>query len=1014
MSPVEAPSRRRRLFLLVSIVVLAGAAVVFAASGLHRIGSDEIGASAAGWMAPGRHWTWPWAPPLTIARAGRLDLGSIAAPTPAGATRTVRVRAEYVLQPDGASRELAAAASREKDLAAALRPYLAAALREALHGTGAAAAAPGANADAPAGPGGSLEPASARSSGAALPRTGTRSDRVGAALAGAMERLGVTVSALDWQRQTEAPGPAVVPLAPPARKRILLVGLDGADWDLIDPLMREGKLPNLARLVRSGARAPLRSYDPMISPLIWTTIATGVGPDVHGVADFLVSDAASGMQIPITSRFRRVKALWNIFSDSGLRSGFVGWWATYPAESINGVLVTDLMGFSLLRPAAEAGGATKGITSPDSYYAAVRPRMLLPDKVPYEEVTRFIHASRAEYDASMSFRPGEPAPRAPTAPSRAGATSEEASVEAPRIQDPVWLVRRAVAMTRNYGTIAADLLSQNLDVVGVYFEGIDLMGHRFQHCLPPRIRLCTPDDFEKYQSAVTSFYAFQDEILGELLSRAGDRTVVVVSDHGFRSGADRPADYLPYTTGQPVEWHREYGILLMSGPGVRPGASIQAPTVYDVAPTILYLSGLPASEEMPGRVLREALEPADLAKHPPARIASFEDVGSARSSSSEAASLSSPQAQREMVENLQALGYVGPIAAPKPPTGRASSAASSAGAAGAGAGAAAGAGGESERVMYHRNMATFYLKAGRAREAEDELRSANRIQPLPKTFELLSEIRAGRGDVDGAVQELEEGLKTFPDMDQDAVLWMMDLRLASGRPDLAAALLETWRSRLTRPAILATCQGKLAAARGDPDGAIVQLLHALDAEPALAQAAIAVAPLLDARGRLPELEPYLQRALAGERRIDEYQNLLGIIRLKSGRPAEAMASIGQALDVDPANPRFLDNFAAAAIAARQPARALERYAAATRDGRASAAAWAGYGRLLGMAHRPADAVRAFTRAHELGDAAASTYLGYAAALYETGDKARSRDMLREGLKLFPADPSLISLSRRIG
>src|SRR5262249_5854776 len=262
---------------------------------------------------------------------------------------------------------------------------------------------------------------------------------------------------------------------------------------------------------------------PMISPLIWTTMVTGVGPDAHGIADFLVTDESSGRLIPITSRFRRVKALWNMLSDAGLPSGFVGWWASFPAEPVDGYLVTDLMGFSLLTPGAQTDKTLPGVTHPSSYFAEIRPKLILPDAVGLDEVRRFVRATPAEYQASLSYKPpSKPTPGAPVP------------------QDPVWLVRRTLAVTHNYEAIALDLLRRDLDVVGVYFEGIDMMGHRFQHCLPPRMSLCPDAEYEKEQGAVTAFYEYQDEVLGRLVAAATGRVVVVVSDHGFRNGADRP------------------------------------------------------------------------------------------------------------------------------------------------------------------------------------------------------------------------------------------------------------------------------------------------------------------------------------------------------------------------------------------------------------------------------------------------------------------------------------------
>ena len=89
--------------------------------------------------------------------------------------------------------------------------------------------------------------------------------------------------------------------------RVLLVGLDGADMRIVDRLVGEGKLPTFARLKREGAWGPLRSVEPLLSPLVWTSIATGRRPQDHGVFDF-VEITPEGEPTPITSTRRRVPA----------------------------------------------------------------------------------------------------------------------------------------------------------------------------------------------------------------------------------------------------------------------------------------------------------------------------------------------------------------------------------------------------------------------------------------------------------------------------------------------------------------------------------------------------------------------------------------------------------------------------------------------------------------------------------------------------------------------------------
>src|SRR5439155_7736677 len=129
-----------------------------------------------------------------------------------------------------------------------------------------------------------------------------------------------------------------------AHPRVMLIGIDGADPAIIARLIARGRLPTLARLMREGAYGPLRSREPLLSPVVWTTIATGRRPQDHGVLDF-VEVAGDGRLVPITSSGRRVPALWNITSQFGHSSGFVGWYASYPVEPIRGFELSDRIGF---------------------------------------------------------------------------------------------------------------------------------------------------------------------------------------------------------------------------------------------------------------------------------------------------------------------------------------------------------------------------------------------------------------------------------------------------------------------------------------------------------------------------------------------------------------------------------------------------------------------------------------------------------------------------------------------
>ena len=126
----------------------------------------------------------------------------------------------------------------------------------------------------------------------------------------------------------------------PARK-VLLIGWDAADWSVARPLLAQGKMPALKRLMDAGVWGDLATIRPVLSPMLWTSIATGKRAWKHGIHGFAEPCPATGGIRPITNLSRKTKAIWNIFSQQGWRSNVIGWWPSHPAEPIRGVMVSN-------------------------------------------------------------------------------------------------------------------------------------------------------------------------------------------------------------------------------------------------------------------------------------------------------------------------------------------------------------------------------------------------------------------------------------------------------------------------------------------------------------------------------------------------------------------------------------------------------------------------------------------------------------------------------------------------
>jgi predicted AlkP superfamily phosphohydrolase/phosphomutase len=148
----------------------------------------------------------------------------------------------------------------------------------------------------------------------------------------------------------------------------VVVGLDGADWQLLDDYVKAGAMPQLARLAAEGRRGVLVTQHPPLSPLVWTTMMTGRGPLEHHILDFTRRAPGTGAREPITSDERRVPALWNMADQRGRRSAVLGMWATYPAETIRGVVVSDRL-FSF-----QQGASTEAASCPRPIARAGRGR----------------------------------------------------------------------------------------------------------------------------------------------------------------------------------------------------------------------------------------------------------------------------------------------------------------------------------------------------------------------------------------------------------------------------------------------------------------------------------------------------------------------------------------------------------------------------------------------------------------------------------------------------------------
>jgi tetratricopeptide (TPR) repeat protein len=339
-----------------------------------------------------------------------------------------------------------------------------------------------------------------------------------------------------------------------------------------------------------------------LSPLIWTSIATGRKPLDHGILDFVINDPETGEQIPTTSNLRKVKALWNIVGEHGKTVGVLGWLVTWPAERVNGWLISDRY-FSIW---------SKGDLS------GARP------------------ASHLTYPKSLQD-------------SLDALVSAALSANGLGLQEQIWNETHARRRT------AISLLkNQTPDFAALYFSGVDRLGH---------LLLGNPDiEPTEARQEIEAMYTYLDTVLGEIVALAdSNTTILLASDHGFYTAERGPPATAMIGSGHASEWHRDRGILVLKGPGIRPGAAFKSAHVLDIAPTVLALLDLPIPADAAGRVLREALTDQFVMQHPVDRIDTYE-VDNQKASADEPRPLRSEQ-DSEIRKQLESLGYLNPESA---------------------------------------------------------------------------------------------------------------------------------------------------------------------------------------------------------------------------------------------------------------------------------------------------------------------------------------------------------------
>lgn len=263
--------------------------------------------------------------------------------------------------------------------------------------------------------------------------------------------------------------------------KIVIIGLDGATWDIIHPMIRKGQLPTFKYLIENGSYGNLNSTIPPLSAPAWTSAFTGVNPGKHNIFDFFTIRNDNYELRNVTSNDRKTPAIWNILDTYGMTSGIFNMPMTYPPEAVNGFMVA-------------------GLGTPDTNSNFIYPASLK------EELKNYLHGLQFSIDVGTIM----------------GGREDAFLDELYKVTD---IQEKAVHYLYN---------KYQPDLFMAVFDELDRIQHFFWRHMETSHPLHDPKKSQKYKDAIEDYYQHLDIAMKRFLDTLPeDTTVMIVSDHGF-------------------------------------------------------------------------------------------------------------------------------------------------------------------------------------------------------------------------------------------------------------------------------------------------------------------------------------------------------------------------------------------------------------------------------------------------------------------------------------------------
>ncbi len=372
---------------------------------------------------------------------------------------------------------------------------------------------------------------------------------------------------------------------PEKRPRVIVVGVNGMEWDIIRPLLMKGEMPNLASVIQRGVYGKMQTLSAPNCPKVYSAVATSTPPEENGITGFKVGGA------PASTAMLKTEPLWSTLSKHGVTVGLANVPATFPAMPVNGYIVTGML--------------TRGKDCEDGLLCSPKlSEVKGGDAVYPAAMAAELKANVGDFWIDCS--------RLPSAPELRGR-------EGQAVTD--WLDQ--VSRVRSQQTRLFEyLLTHHPTDFTMFVQSCeDRVGHWLYPIQPYNVGY-SPNLHALRVNAFPDQYRAFDQVLGKILQYVDARTYLfVISDHGIKplrefeeSGRSVRHDHggtAPIVAKHDFEDGDDVpGVFIAMGPNIRRDVRLMGfgATVFDVAPTILSLYRIPIPKQMRGRVLREIFE----------------------------------------------------------------------------------------------------------------------------------------------------------------------------------------------------------------------------------------------------------------------------------------------------------------------------------------------------------------------------------------------------------------------